>query len=70
MSLLDKLAKVQPAGRGICLLTATEIKQITQARKQGYSWDQIHKAVEKYNSAQALSQAYWREVEADEKENG
>lgn len=64
-NLMDTLSKEQPAGRGLSLLTQTDVKQITQARNAGYSWDQIHKALGKYNTASALYQAYYRDVEKE-----
>lgn len=65
-NLLDKLSKEVPAGRGVSQLTQSDIKQIGQARGLGYSWEQIHKAIEKYNSPQALAGAYYREIETTE----
>lgn len=63
MSLFDKLSKMDPAGRGASLLTQKDIKEIGQARNQGYSWQQIWEALGKYNSSQSLYQAYHREIE-------
>jgi len=60
--IMDALRKEAPAGRGVCQLNQTEIKEITQARSEGYSWEQIHKVVGKYNSPQAMSSAYYREI--------
>ena len=65
MSILDKLAKEAPEGRGVSQLTATDLKEIAQARKAGYSWEQIWKVLGKYNSATALYAAFYRDTEAD-----
>lgn len=63
-SWLDKLTKEAPAGRGANALTTTEIKDITKARRMGYSWDQIAEKHGVYGSGGALSTVYYKITEA------
>jgi len=65
--LLDKLAKVTPAGRGGSALTATDMRDITRACKLGYSWKQINEAHGQFSTGSALAQVYYKQLDRQHK---